>query len=124
MGFKYQSIKKGAHILIGLMIVSLWLTSACLAADKTRNGKDHKAIRYIQPYELSAASTDVRAQHVFDVVGSLNAIDGNLIIIGNRQLTLTSTVSASGIALWTEVGAKLNQTGEVVALEIVSNEPH
>jgi hypothetical protein len=58
------------------------------------------------------------------VVGTLNAIDGNQITIADRQMTLAPTASASGIVKWTEVGVKLNKAGEVVVIEIVSDEPH
>jgi hypothetical protein len=82
------------------------------------------AIHQIKPLELNVPDATIRPQDVFDVVGTLNAIDDNQITIGDRQLSLASRVSASGIAKWTEVGAKLNTAGEVVALEIVSDEPH
>ena len=127
MGFK--SIKRALQGMLVIMIAGGGLASVGLAADDgyraQRQTSARATIRQIRPYaESSVPDANVRAQHVFDVVGSLNAIDGNQITIGNRQLTLASTVSASGIAMWTEVGAKLNQAGMVVRLEIVSDEPH
>ena len=115
--------------MLVIMIAGGGLASVGLAADNGYRAQSRSTgkvtIRQIRPYaESSAPDENIRAQHVFDLVGTLNAIDGNQITIGDRQLTLASTVSASGIAIWTEVGAKLNQAGEVVALEIVSDEPH
>ncbi len=127
MGFK--SIQIALHSILMIMIAVGGLANVGLAADDGYRAKYRSAgkvtIRQIRPYvESSAPDDNIRAQHVFDVVGSLNAIDGNQITIGDRRLTLASNVSASGIAIWTEVGAKLNQAGQVVALEIVSDEPH
>lgn len=127
MGFK--SIKTALNSILVILIAVGGLANVGLAADdgyRARQRLTGKAfIRQIRPYvESSAPDDNIRAQHVFDLVGTLNMIDGNQITIGNRQLTLASNVSASGIAIWTEVGAKLNQAGQVVALEIVSDEPH
>jgi hypothetical protein len=111
-----------------MVIAGGCLASSGLAAEYGNQGQNaivKAIIRQIPRYHSARTPDDnIRAQSVFDVVGSLNAIEDNQITIGNRQLTLGSTVSASGIAMWTEVGAKLNQAGEVVVLEIVSDEPH
>lgn len=83
------------------------------------------AIRNIQPVgEGSYTDGNVRPEQVFDVVGSLNAVDGNQIVIGDRSLTLASGVNAGGIAKWSQVGAKLDHAGQVARLEIISDEPH
>jgi hypothetical protein len=129
MGFSYKSMKRALLGALGIMFAGGCLATAGQAADDGYQAQSRliakASIRQIRSYaEYGAPADNVRAQHVFDVVGTLYAVDGNQITIGNRQLTLGSTVSASGIALWTEVGAKLNQTGEVVRLEIVSDEPH
>lgn len=127
MGFK--SIKIALNSILVIMIAVGGLANVGLAADdgyRTQHRSTGKiTLRQIRPYvESSAPDDNIRAQHVFDLVGTLNMVDGNQVTIGNRQLTLASNVSASGIAIWTEVGAKLNQAGQVVALEIVSDEPH
>jgi hypothetical protein len=127
MGFK--SIKIALNSILVIMIAVGGLANVGLAADDGYRAQYRATgkvtLRQIRPYvESSAPDDNIRAQHVFDLVGTLNMVDGNQVTIGNRQLTLASNVSASGIAIWTEVGAKLNQAGQVVALEIVSDEPH
>ena len=128
MAFTCKSIKTVAGCLIGILIAGGWLATAGLAADKgirmKKTGTANMAIRQIKPLEYGAPDANIRPQNVFDVVGTLNAIDGDRITIANRQLTLAPTASASGIAKWAEVGVKLNAAGEVAVIEIVSDEPH
>ena len=129
MAFTCKSINTVAGCLIGILIAGGWLATSGLAADKgirmKRTGTPNVAIRQIRHVrESSVPDASIRPQDVFDVVGTLNAIDGNQITIADRQLTLASTVSASGIAKWAEVGVKLNPAGEVAVIEIVSDEPH
>lgn len=119
----WKKIKMIAQCLIGMMIVGAWLASTCPAAEHT--AKTAKVtIRQFTPAELNVSPSNIRAEDVFDVVGTLNAIDGNQITIGDKRLTLASNVSASGIPKWSEVGVTLNKAGEVTVLEIVSNQPH
>lgn len=122
MAFTRKHIKRVSGWLIGLMIVGAFLAHASVAADF--DGGGDATIRELQPFGLRSATETVRSQNVYDLVGNLNAIDGNQITIGNRQLTLDSGVSASGIAIWTEVGVNFNNAGQVSAIEIVSSEPH
>ncbi|MBR9985282.1 MAG: hypothetical protein KFF68_05170 [Desulfosarcina sp.] len=128
MAFTCKSINTVAGCLVGILIAGGWLATAGLAADKgirmQKTGTAGTAIRQIRPFEMAAPDASIRPQDVFDVVGTLNAIDGNQITIADRQLTLTSTATASGIAKWTMVGVKLNAAGEVAVIEIVSDEPH
>ena len=129
MAFTCKRIKTVAGCLIGILIAGGWLATAGLAADtgiRTKTtGTENMAIRPIRHVrETSVPDANIRTQDVFDLVGTLNAIDGNQITIANRQLTLAPTVSASGIAKWAEVGVKLNPAGEVAVIEIVSDEPH
>lgn len=124
MALTCKSIKTVAGCLVGILIAGGWLATAGWAADDG-TATTNVAIRQIRHVrESSVPDATIRPQEVFDVVGTLNAIDGNQITIADRQLTLASTVSASGIAKWTEVGVKLNKAGEVVVIEIVSDEPH
>jgi len=123
MAFTCKSIKTVAGCLIGILIAGALLAPMGLAADY-RSGTTNVTIRQIAPFEVSVPDTTIRPHDVFDVVGTLNAIDGNQITIADRQLTLAPTVSASGIAKWAEVGVKLNPAGEVAVIEIVSDEPH
>lgn len=128
MAFTCKRKKTVAGWLIGILIAGGWLATAGMAADKgiqKHNGRTaNVAIRQIKPLESSAPDATLRPQDVFDVVGTLNAIDGNQITIADRQLILASTVSVHGIAKWAQVGVRLNKAGEVVVIEVVSNEPH
>ena len=130
MAFRCKSIKTVAGCLIGILIAGGWLATAGMAADKGIRTKktgtaNVVAIRQMRHFpESSVPDATIRPQDVFDVVGTLNAIDGNQITIADRQLSLAPTVSASGIAKWAEVGVKLNPAGEVAVIEIVSDEPH
>ena len=124
MAFTCKRIKTVAQCLIGILIAGGWLATAGLAAD-SGTGAAKATIRHIRPFgESRVTDAAIRPQDVFDVVGTLNAIDGNRITIADRQMTLAPAVSASGIARWAQVGVKLNKAGEVVVIEIVSNEPH
>ncbi|MEE4113806.1 MAG: hypothetical protein V2I40_13395 [Desulfobacteraceae bacterium] len=125
MAFTCKRIKTVAGCLIGILIAGGWLATAGLAADKGNPKQNAVAIRQIRNVrESRVPDATIRPQDVFDVVGSLNAIDGNQITIADRRLTLAPDVSASGIAKWAQVGVKLNSAGEVAAIEIVSDEPH
>ena len=128
MAFTCKSINTVAGCLAGMLIAGGWLAPVGLAADygilMKRTGTAGVAIRQIRPFEMAAPDATIRPQDVFDVVGTLNAIDGNQITIADRRLTLAPMVSASGIAKWTQVGVMLNPAGEVAVIEIVSDEPH
>ena len=129
MAFTCKSINIVAGCLIGVLIAGGWLATAGLAADTgirmQKTGTADVAIRQIRQFrESSVPDATLRPQDVFDVVGTLNAINGNQITIADRRLTLAPTVSASGIAKWTQVGVMLNPAGEVAVIEIVSDEPH
>lgn len=119
MAFKYNTLKTVTFCLLGMAVAGSWMVSGCLAAD---NGM---SIRRITPIiELNAPAADIRAEDYFDVVGTLNLIESDRLIIGDRALSLSSTVKASGIKKWDHVGAKLNSAGEVVALVKLTDESH
>ena len=123
MSFTCKSIKMVAQCLIGMMIVAGWLASTC-PADEHGAKMGKVTISQITPAGLNVSPSNIRAEDIFDVVGTLNATDGNQITIGDQQLILASNVSASGIPKWSEVGVSLNDAGEVAVLEIISSEPH
>jgi hypothetical protein len=128
MALTHKSIKTVAGCLIGLLIAGGWMATSGLAADLGERKHNRRmadvTIRQIKPVRLDVPDATIRPQNVFDVVGTLNAIEGNQITIADRRLTLASTVSASGIAKWAEVGVKLNTAGEVAVIEVISDEPH
>lgn len=129
MSLTYKRLKTIMIGLIGIMFAGGWLATAGLSAEDGTAAQNNPAasvsISKIRPVgEGTATQRHVLAQDVFDVVGSLNSIDGNRVIVGDRAYTIASGVNASGIEKWYEVGLNLNDSGEVVALEIISTEPH
>lgn len=124
-------IKKAAQCLAVMMIAGVCLASGCLAAEfgnRIKNkGSANANIMQINPPTpegLEASIADVDPEDYFDVVGSLNGTDGSSVVIGDKQHTLASNVSASGIPQWSRVGIKLNNSGEVVEIEELTDEPH
>lgn len=67
---------------------------------------------------------DMRAEDYFDVIGILNLMENDRVIIGDRELPLASGVSTSRARQFNLVGAKLNQAGDVVVFDIISDEPN
>lgn len=87
--------------------------------------KTGSTIRTITPMtEVSSHRADLNAADYFDIFGILNTIEGNRVTIGDRELTLAPGVGTSGMNQWNLVGANLNNAGEVVVLELVSDEPN
>jgi hypothetical protein len=103
-------------------IAGLFMVPVCLAG---QTGKAIPAIRTITPVtELDASRTNIRAENAFDVVGRLNLIKSNQVVIGNRKLTVKPGLNLSGIGKYNLVGANLDQDGNVVALKKISDEPN
>ena len=103
-------------------IAGLFMVPACLAG---QTGKAIPAIRTITPVtESNASHTNIRAENAFDVVGRLNLIKSNQVVIGNRKLTVKPGLSFSGVGRYNLVGATLDEHGNVVALEKISDEPN
>ena len=129
MSFTYQRIKRATLLMLGMMIAGVWLATPGLTADHTLGAKkqisNRVTIRSIRPIgEGSYTDPNLRPEQVFDVVGSLNEVDGNRIVIGDRELVTASGVNAQGISTGSLVGAKLDNSGAVVAIETISDEPH
>jgi hypothetical protein len=122
MSFKRNAFAWIARWTMTTGIAGLFLVPACLAG---QNGKAIPAIRAITPVtELDASRTNIRAENYFDVVGRLNLINSNQVVIGNRKLTVSPGVSLSGIGKFNLVGANLDKHGNVVELEKISDEPN
>jgi hypothetical protein len=111
-------------LVLMLVIIALFLTATSIGA---ASGPKHStsAIHTITPMtEISTYNPNVNAADYFDVVGILNSIDGNKVIIGDRQLTLAPGVSTYGLSQYNLVGANLDSAGSVVALELISDKPN
>jgi hypothetical protein len=104
--------------MILILAIGLWPGSGCLAADKISK------IRSITPAESAASPIKFRAEDYFDIVGTLNRIEGSRVVIGNTELNLTGRANTSGVSQYDQVGAKLNKKGEVTAIELISDLPH
>jgi hypothetical protein len=117
-----QRIKIRLVFMIAVFIWFLMTASIGLAGE---SGKSNSVIRNITPLsEMGSHRSNANAADYFDLVGRLNGVEGNQVTIGDRQLTLAPGVGTHGMSQYNLVGAKLNGRGEVVALELISNEPN
>jgi hypothetical protein len=122
MVFKSVTFNKKAAILAVAVAAGLWLASPALAAEP---GPGHAVVGGIAPLnEPDARRQDVSAGNPFDLIGTLNAIDGNTVTIGDRRLKMGPGARTSRVAPYQLVGARLNRVGEIVVLETISDEPH
>lgn len=118
-----MSIKRKAFMMVPrcmvlILVIGLWPGSGCLAAD------GFLKIRSITAAESAVRPVNVRPEDNFDIVGTLNRIESNRVVIGNSKLRLASGASTSGVSQYDQVGAQLNQKGEVTAIELISDIPH
>jgi len=107
-----------AECMAFILVVGFCPVSGCLAADAV------STIRPITPAESAASCVDVRAEDYFDIIGTLNLIEGSRVVIGNNSLQLSGGANPSGISLYDQVGARLNQKGEVSAIVVISDVPN
>jgi len=119
-----MDIKRKAFIItircmVSILVIGLYQAPDCLAADKVLK------IRSITPLiEMSTLPEDTKAEDYFDIVGTLNLIEGNQVIIGNTTLELSGGVNTSDASLNDQVGVLLNKKGEVKAIAVVSDVPN
>jgi hypothetical protein len=107
-----------AGFMVPVLIVGFCPVSMCLSADTISE------IQSITPAESAARVVDIRAKDYFDIIGTLNLIDGRRIVIGNTTLQLSGGANTSGVSLYDKVGARLNEKGEVSEIKIISDFPH
>jgi hypothetical protein len=114
-------MKKILPVLLLAAAIGFWLPPEAGAADKG------PSIRTITPVGEGAnyrSRVNMRAEDYFDVVGNLNLIESDRVIIGDRELTLAGGAKVYRVELHNEVGAKLNSAGEVVVIDLISDEPN
>ena len=116
-------LKDWRHVTIAvqailLLTIGVVLASECLAADKISK------IRPITSTESAGRALNIRAEDYFDVVGTLNLIESNRVVIGNTELGLAGGTRTSGVSLYDQVGARLNKKGEVTSIEVISDIPN
>jgi hypothetical protein len=112
----------GKWIVVTAALMTSLLTASTSLAD---DGDRTHGIRSITPIgERGSYQRNVNAADYFDIIGILNSVDGNQVIIGDRQLTLAPGVSTRGMSQYNTVGANVNNAGQVTALELISNEPN
>ena len=117
---RYSKFRR--YLVAGAVMAILMGASIGLAGE---SGKSTGVIRNITPLtEMGSHRINANAADYFDLVGRLNGVEGNQVTIGDRQLTLAPGVGTHGMSQYNLVGAKLNGRGEVVALELISNEPN
>jgi len=121
MSNKTNSIKTILPVLLLAAAVGFWLPPKAGAADKGH------FIRTITPAGEGAnysSRVNMRAEDYFDVVGILNLIESDRVIIGDRELTLAGGAKTYRVELYNIVGAKLNSAGEAVVIDLISDEPN
>jgi hypothetical protein len=119
MPYQCNALKYSLRLLVWIAIIACWPTAGALAADAGH------AIRQITPMrEMVNHQLDVRAVNHFDIVGTLNLIESDRMTIGDRELKIAPGVDTSRARQWNLVGAKLNQAGEILVLETISDEPN
>jgi len=122
MALKFKTLKMITQSLVWVVITGIWLASSCLAEEISNADT---AILNITPMtEGSTLNTDIRAEDYFDIVGTLNLIEGSRVIVNDRELKIASGVGTSRVRQWNLVGIKLNTAGEVMVFEKLSDEPH
>lgn len=124
MSRKLNPIKMIVLILLWIMVAGgagFGPTSGAIAADSTAG------IQPITPMGETGSfrqQADIRPQDYFDVIGILNLMENDRVIIGDRALPLAPGVNTFQARQFNLVGAKLNRAGEVVAFDIISDEPN
>jgi len=119
MPYQCNALKYSLKLLVWIVITAFWPTAGAITAEAGQT------IRQITPMrEMANHQVDVRAHDYFDVVGRLNLIERDRMIIGDRELKIAPGVNTSRSRQWNLVGAKLNQAGEVVMFETISDQPN
>jgi hypothetical protein len=66
----------------------------------------------------------IQAGDYFDVIGTLNLLESDRVIIGDSELPLAPGAKIRGVRQYNTVGAKLNKTGEAVVVDLIFDEPN
>lgn len=89
------------------------------------SGNAGTAIRDITPMtEIGAHRVNMNAEDYFDIVGILNVLENDRIVVGNDELRPASGLNTAHVALSNIVGVKLNRSGKVVRIETIHDDPH
>lgn len=118
MSIKRKAFMMVPRCMVFILVIGLWPGSGCFAADGLLR------VRSITSAESAVRPVNVRPEDNFDIVGTLNRIESNRVVIGNSKLRLAGGASTSGVSKYDQVGAQLNQKGEVTAIELISDIPH
>lgn len=101
--------------------IGFWLPPEAGAAD---TGMSIRTITPVGEGANYSRRVNVRVEDYFDVVGILNLIESDRVIIGDRELTLAGGAKTYRVELYNIVGAKLNSAGEAVVIDLISDEPN
>jgi hypothetical protein len=108
-------------VLLWAATAALWLPSGAGAADSGWS------IRTITPVGETAdyrGHARIAVEDTFDVIGLLNRNESDRVIIGDRELLLAPGAKIYRVSLNNLVGAKLNEAGEAVVVDLISDAPH
>jgi len=118
MNINKKTFFMAARCMVVIMILGMVPGTGCWAADQISK------IRSITAAESAGRPASVRADDYFDIVGTLNLIESGRVVIGNSELQLAGGARTSGVSLYNEVGAHLNQKGEVTKIVVISDIPN
>lgn len=111
--------------ILCLVWVALISTMTFPAGAVAETGNNGTTIRSITPMtEPGAHRSDISPEDYFDIVGILNVLENSRIVVGNSELTPASGLRTSHVALSNIVGVKLNQSGKVITIETIYDDPH
>ena len=114
--------RMGKWIVVTASLMAGLLTASTSLAGDAGGAQGLRSITPIR--ERGSHQRNVNPADYFEIIGILNSIDGNQVLIGDRQLTLAPGVGTYGMSQYNTVGANLNNAGQVTALELISDEPN
>jgi hypothetical protein len=123
MARKANSHKPMILCLVWIAVIGILTLPGSAAAE---SGNAGTAIRDITPMtEIGAHGANMKnPEDYFDIVGILNVLENDRIVVGNSELKPASGLKTSHMELSNIVGVKVNKSGEVVKIETIYNDPH
>jgi hypothetical protein len=121
MSRKSNPIKTILVVFLWVAAAGFWLAPGTIAAESGGGIRKITSMGETKSYQQQA---HFRAEAYFDVIGILNLIESDRVVIGDRELSLAPGVKNSRARQYDLVGAKLNNTGAAVVIDVISNEPN
>ncbi|MGB9499059.1 MAG: hypothetical protein ACKVE4_04775 [Dissulfuribacterales bacterium] len=134
MGFKINY--RQVYLLLAALMISgaagHFLPAICVAEDAASDTEGSGiepgvVFNKIQPppeFDAGRIIKSGNAEDFFDVVGEVNLIEDERIVVGDLEFKIAPGVHMSGIKRWSHVGLRFNKAGEVTACEKLKNVSH